>query len=213
MAWPADPTWFYQQGSGPLLDMGAYGLTRVTGVLGPAQRVTAMSGITVPTRRARGGAFDGLEIGVTEPDNNLLLLDFGEATFATVDATFNVVASQAPQMEIYGLEGTLLVNRPDATVLPGPRHEATNGPRRRARAARPGDHAGGADGGPRRTDCHPGNELLTASVDRSLAWASSRVGAAPTPRLAIPDRPGALRRSAESHPRPRDCAADTDRSA
>jgi predicted dehydrogenase len=119
MSWPADPTWFYQQGSGPLLDMGAYGLTRVTGVLGPAKRVTAMSGITVPTRRARGGLFDGKEIAVTEADNNLLLLDFGESTFATVDATFNVVASRAPQMEIYGLEGTLLVNRPDAVVEPG----------------------------------------------------------------------------------------------
>lgn len=119
MSWPADPTWFYQRGSGPLLDMGVYGLTRVTGVLGPARRVAAMAGITVPTRRARGGAFDGLEIPVTEADNNLLLLDFGDSTFATVDATFNVVATQAPQMEIYGLEGTLNVFRPDASVLPG----------------------------------------------------------------------------------------------
>ena len=119
MSWPADPTWFYQQGSGPLLDMGVYGLTRVTGVLGPAQRVTAMSGITVPTRRARGGLFDGLEISVTETDNHVLLLDFGESTFATVDASFNVVGTKAPQMEIYGLEGTLLVNRPDVAVAPG----------------------------------------------------------------------------------------------
>jgi len=119
MAWPADPTWFYQKGSGPLLDMGAYGLTRITGVLGPAKRVTAMSGITVPIRRARGGAFDGLEIPVTEPDNTLLLLDFGGATFATVDASFNVVGTRAPAMEIYGLEGSMTVNRPDADILPG----------------------------------------------------------------------------------------------
>jgi predicted dehydrogenase len=119
MSWPADPTWFYQKGSGPLLDMGVYGLTRATGVLGPAKRVTAMTGITVPTRRARGGAFDGLEIPVTETDNHVLLLDFGESTFATVDASFNVVGTKAPQLEVYGLEGTLYVNRPDATVLPG----------------------------------------------------------------------------------------------
>jgi predicted dehydrogenase len=119
MSWPADPTWFYQKGSGPLLDMGVYGLTRVTGVLGPAKRVTAMAGITVPTRRARGGAFDGLEIPVTETDNHVLLLDFGDSTFATVDASFNVVGTKAPQLEVYGLEGSLYVNRPDATVLPG----------------------------------------------------------------------------------------------
>jgi predicted dehydrogenase len=119
MSWPVDPTWFYQKGSGPLLDMGVYGLTRVTGVLGPVKRVTAMAGITVPTRRARGGAFDGLEIPVTETDNHVLLLDFGESTFATVDASFNVVGTRAPQLEVYGLEGTLYVNRPDAVVAPG----------------------------------------------------------------------------------------------
>jgi predicted dehydrogenase len=119
MSWPADPTWFYQKGSGPLLDMGVYGLTRVTGVLGPVKRVTAMAGITVPTRRARGGLFDGLEIDVTETDNHVLLLDFGESTFATLDASFNVVGTRAPEMEIYGLEGTLYVNRPDSAVLPG----------------------------------------------------------------------------------------------
>lgn len=113
LAWPIDPTSLYQEGAGPLLDMGVYGLHQATGVLGPAKRVMAMSGITTPVRTARGGPFDGLEIPVTVPDNNLLMLDFGESTFAVVDGTFNVVASRSPRMEIYGLGGTLLVNDPD----------------------------------------------------------------------------------------------------
>jgi predicted dehydrogenase len=116
MAWPVDPSQFYQAGVGALLDMAVYGLTQVSGVLGPVRRVSALSGITVPVRRARGGPFDGLEIPVSAPDNNLLLLDFGEATFAVVDGTFNVVASRAPRMELYGLEGTLLVNRSDVAL-------------------------------------------------------------------------------------------------
>lgn len=118
MGWPVDPTWFYQEGSGPLLDMAVYGLHQVTGILGPAKRVMAMSGITAPVRRARGGPFDGLEIPVSEPDNNLVMLDLGEATFAVVDGTFNVVGSKSPLMEVYGLEGTLLVNRRDDEVPP-----------------------------------------------------------------------------------------------
>jgi predicted dehydrogenase len=118
MAWPVNPSQFYQRGVGALLDMAVYGLTQVTGVLGPVRRVSALSGITVPVRRARGGPFDGLEIPVTAPDNNLILLDFGEATFAVVDGTFNVVASRAPRMEVYGLEGTLLVNREDEARPP-----------------------------------------------------------------------------------------------
>jgi len=113
LAWPVDPSQFYQKGVGALLDMAVYGITQATGVLGPARRVSAMSGITVPTRRARGGPFDGVEIEVTAPDNNLIMLDFGEATFAVIDGTFNVVASRSPKMEAFGLEGTLLVNRDD----------------------------------------------------------------------------------------------------
>lgn len=120
LSWPVDPSPFYQEGVGALLDLAVYGLTQVTGVLGPARRVSAMSGITVPERRVRGGPFDGVTIQVSAPDNNLLLLDFGDATFAVVDGTFNVVASRSPRMEVFGLEGTLLVNRDD---VPAPRVE------------------------------------------------------------------------------------------
>jgi predicted dehydrogenase len=119
MAWPADPTWFYAKGAGPLLDMGVYGLDRITAVLGPAHNVAAMSGVTAPVRRARGGPFDGLEIPVTENDNTLILLDFGGATFCVVDATFCAMASRSPEMEVFGLAGTLVVNRPDARYGPG----------------------------------------------------------------------------------------------
>lgn len=118
LAWPVDPSQFYQAGVGALLDMGVYGITQATGVLGPVRRVMAMSGITAPTRIARGGAFDGVEIPVTAPDNNLLLLDFGAGTFVSLDATFNVVGSRAPRLELYGHEGTLLVNRGDAGLPP-----------------------------------------------------------------------------------------------
>ena len=112
MSWPADPRWFYQQGAGPLLDLGAYGLHRITGVLGPVRRVSAFSGITTPTRTARGGPFDGVEFDVTEHDNTILLLDFGDSCFVTLDATFNVVATKSPQLELYGNAGTLLVHGP-----------------------------------------------------------------------------------------------------
>jgi len=114
MAWPADPTWFYQKGAGPLLDMGVYGIDRITGLLGPARRVAAMSGLVAPRRVARGGPFDGRQIDVTEDDNTLLLLDFGDAAFAMIDATFNVQASLSPELELFGMAGTLIVNRPGA---------------------------------------------------------------------------------------------------
>src|SRR6478735_2293104 len=65
LSWPVDPAPFYQEGVGALLDLAVYGLTQVTGVLGRALRVSAMSGITVSERRVRGGPFDGLKYTVS----------------------------------------------------------------------------------------------------------------------------------------------------
>jgi predicted dehydrogenase len=108
--WPHDPTWFYQQGSGPLFDMGVYGIHEITGLLGPARRVVAFSGITEPTRVVRGGPFQGKQIDVTADDNTLLMLDFGQSTFAVVDGTFNVNAARSPKLEIFGRAGTININ-------------------------------------------------------------------------------------------------------
>ena len=110
--WPADPSWFYQKGSGPLFDMGVYGIHEITGILGPAKRVVAYSGRTAETRLVRGGQFAGKEIHVTADDNVLLMLDFGESTFAVVDGTFNVLAAKSPKIEVFGLGGTINLYQP-----------------------------------------------------------------------------------------------------
>jgi predicted dehydrogenase len=72
-----DPSWYYRPAGGPLRDVTVYVLHSLTGILGPAQRVTAMSGIRAPIRHWRDKA-----IPVEVDDNSLLLLDFGNATFA-----------------------------------------------------------------------------------------------------------------------------------
>jgi predicted dehydrogenase len=105
--WPYDPSWFYQKGSGPLFDMGVYGIHEITGILGPARRVVAFAGITEPTRVIRGGPYRGKTIDVTANDNVLMMLDFGDATFAVVDGTFNVNAGRGPKLEVFGRQGTL----------------------------------------------------------------------------------------------------------
>jgi predicted dehydrogenase len=107
--WPMDPTWFYQEGSGPLFDMGVYGIHDITGILGPAKRVVAFSGITEPVRTVRGGPFKGKKITVTADDNTLLMLDFGNSAFAVVDGTFNVNAAKSPGLEIFGRTGTISI--------------------------------------------------------------------------------------------------------
>jgi predicted dehydrogenase len=112
-AWRADPAGFYAADVGPLLDLGPYALHDLTGLLGPAIAVTALSGRTAATRRAAGGRFDGIEVAVESDDQVLLLLDHGDARFSMVDATFGVRAARSPELEVFGHGGTI-------DILPGP---------------------------------------------------------------------------------------------
>jgi len=102
-----DPSWFYKPGAGPMLDMGVHGLTQVTGLLGPAKSVQALSGISEKVRVVRSGAFDGKKIFPEVDDLTLLLLDFGNATFGFVDCSYCVKASKSPRLEIFGSRGTI----------------------------------------------------------------------------------------------------------
>ncbi len=107
----ADPTWFYQPGAGPILDMGVHGLHQVTGILGPAKSVTCLSGISEPVRTVRSGAYDGKQIRPAVDDNTLIMLDFGAATFAVIDSSYCVKAARGPGLELYGSAGSIVVNR------------------------------------------------------------------------------------------------------
>ena len=102
-----DPGWFYQPGAGPILDMGVYGLHLITGLLGPARRVAAFSARSRPLRYVRRGPIKGLEVKVETDDNVLILLDFGQSVLAFVDSGYCVPGSRAPQMELFGTDGTI----------------------------------------------------------------------------------------------------------
>jgi len=105
--YPSDPTWFYQPGAGPIFDLGVYPITYVTGFLGPAKRVAALSGIAIPEREIRAGVAKGKTVKVGVDDNTAILLDFGDACFAHIDASFCVLSSQGPRCEIYGSKGVI----------------------------------------------------------------------------------------------------------
>lgn len=108
-----DPTWYFRwPGGGPMYDMTSYSLHQLTAILGPALRVTAMSGVTVPSR-----TWLEREVPTEVDDNTLLLLDFGGARFAL--ATGTAAGRTNPQFAastFYGtkgvLDGVLLNNTP-----------------------------------------------------------------------------------------------------
>jgi len=109
--WQTDAKWFIKKGAGPAFDMGVYPLTVLTGIIGPAKRVTAFSGIAIPERVISGGITKGMIQKTEAHDNTLLLLDFGSSTFAAVDPTICVRAVKGASYEFYGSEGGLVFNR------------------------------------------------------------------------------------------------------
>jgi predicted dehydrogenase len=94
--------WFYSPGGGALFDVGVYSITSLTGWLGPARRVMAMTGAAIPEREVNGKL-----IRVEAEDNAQVLIDFGDAIFAVVTAGFTIQKYRCPALELYGSEGTL----------------------------------------------------------------------------------------------------------
>ncbi|MGH3662728.1 MAG: Gfo/Idh/MocA family protein [Micromonosporaceae bacterium] len=99
-----DPTWYFRKpGGGPVYDMTSYALHQLTSVLGPAQQVTAMSGVRVKER-----SFLGRSVPTDADDNTILLLDFGDGGYAVAYGT----AAGAPNEQFgavtfYGTKGVI----------------------------------------------------------------------------------------------------------
>lgn len=106
----SDPSQFFVTGGGPARDMGVYPLHALTGLLGPAQRVTAMAAQVLDRFTVPDGPVAGKEVRVEVPDNWQMLLDFGEARLAFVEASNCVRDTRVPQMELRGLSGAIAVN-------------------------------------------------------------------------------------------------------
>ncbi|MGY4766542.1 Gfo/Idh/MocA family protein [Kribbella sp. CWNU-51] len=94
--------WFYESGGGALFDLGVYNLTSLCGFFGPVQRVTAMVGTAVPKREITGQL-----VTVRADDNAHIVLDFGNARFASIATGFTMQQYRSPAIELYGATGVL----------------------------------------------------------------------------------------------------------
>jgi predicted dehydrogenase len=101
-AGPTWGAWYYRSSGGALFDLAPYNLTSLTGLLGPARRVIAMTGTAIAER-----VVDGEAVHVSIEDNTHVLVDFGENVFAVVTAAFTMQQYRTPALELYGTGGTL----------------------------------------------------------------------------------------------------------
>jgi predicted dehydrogenase len=75
--------WFYGPRGGPILDLAVYNVTFLTGLLGPAHAVTALTATTRPHRTV-----EGMDVAVECEDNAAILLDHGRGRISCVQTGF-----------------------------------------------------------------------------------------------------------------------------
>lgn len=98
-----NPSWYWRKpGGGPMYDMTVYGLHTLTGVLGPAKRVSGMSGVAIKEREFRGQMYPS-----DADDNTMLLLDFGDSKYAFVHGTFAGMNTDFGQPTFFCAKGTV----------------------------------------------------------------------------------------------------------
>ena len=104
----ADPSWFFEDGAGALVDMGVHGLQIVTSMFGPAKKISCLGAVTTPNRRVRSGKYNGKPIEANKiPDEYFISITFANGKIGFVDTGFSQKASKSPQLEIFGSEGTI----------------------------------------------------------------------------------------------------------
>ncbi|TXJ28734.1 MAG: Gfo/Idh/MocA family oxidoreductase [Chitinophagaceae bacterium] len=108
------PTWsafFYEEGGGSLPDLGVYNIATLTGLLGPAKSLVAMTSIVTPDREVD----DKGKIPVKAEDNAMILMDHGNGVISHVQCGFNYFdpyghegkGQDRPTIIIWGTQGNM----------------------------------------------------------------------------------------------------------
>jgi predicted dehydrogenase len=108
---PGWSSFFYEKGGGSMPDLGVYNIATLTGLLGPALSIMAMTSIVNPERMIDG---KGL-VKVEAEDNAHILIDHGKGIISHVMCGFNYFdphgheakAQQLHSIQIFGDKGNL----------------------------------------------------------------------------------------------------------
>jgi predicted dehydrogenase len=108
---PGWSAFFYEKGGGSLPDLGVYNIATLTGLLGPAKSVVAMTSIVTPERTVDNKG----KIKVEAEDNAMLLMDHGNGVISHVQSGFNYFdpyghegkGQERPTITIWGSHGNM----------------------------------------------------------------------------------------------------------
>lgn len=112
-SWHPSPEFYYERGGGPMLDMGPYYLTALICLIGPIRRIGAMTRATFPTRTITSKPKSGAVIEVETPTHIVGTMEFANGAIGQITTSFDVWHSNLPPIEVYGMEGSMLVPDPN----------------------------------------------------------------------------------------------------
>jgi len=111
--WHPNPDAFYAAGAGPLLDVGEYSVTALVDLLGPVRRVAA-AGVGLGSERTIGsGPRAGDTIASAVPTTVVGTLEFTGGAVGLLAVSFDVVATEAPFIEVHGTAGSVALGDPN----------------------------------------------------------------------------------------------------
>lgn len=103
--WHPNPAFLFQEGAGPLLDMGPYYLTALVQTFGPVATVTATGTSSKATRVVKTGPRAGESFAVTVPSHVSALVVFESGQSATLTFSFDSPIAR-DVLEVTGLDAT-----------------------------------------------------------------------------------------------------------
>ena len=111
--WHPDPSFLFQPGGGPSLDLGPYYVTALVNLLGPVAQVSAFSRIGAPVRQFTAENRRADSVTVTTPTHASASLRFANGAVGTLISSFDIWDTSLPFIEIYGEKGTLQIGDPN----------------------------------------------------------------------------------------------------
>ncbi|EJB06324.1 putative dehydrogenase [Rhizobium leguminosarum bv. trifolii WSM597] len=112
--WHHDPSFYYQAGAGPVMDMGPYYLTMMVNLMGPIRRVQAVATSGQEERLITAeGPKQGTTFKVGTPTSVLSLLEFDCGATVTFGTSWDVFRHSNHPIELHGTEGSLRLPDPD----------------------------------------------------------------------------------------------------
>ncbi|MFC3688562.1 Gfo/Idh/MocA family protein [Aquipuribacter hungaricus] len=111
--WHPNPDFYYVPGGGPLMDMGPYYVTTLVTLLGPVASVVGAGSRTRGLRTIGTGPREGEQVPVSTDSHVTAVLVHESGVLSTLVMSFDGVATRAPNIEVHGELGSLVLPDPN----------------------------------------------------------------------------------------------------